>query len=203
MPRTIVTFRQPALLVVVFAAMLVAPQAQPADSAGPKLPIETPNACPFEGCTFGTWTARKSLTMRRTRSGRGSKAFTLRAGEPVSALTGVLVIERAGRVEFRERTNLPSEDGMVTVAPGETLYLLGYKGEGFTDAWFKGKTYRGLDGAMAFFNALCDTRPERCTGRIVERVRSTWWVQIRNAEGLVGWTNQAEEFDGKDAFGPR
>lgn len=188
---------------VLFTAMLGTSPAEPADQTGPKLPIETLNACPFEACHFGTWTARKSLTVRRTRNGRGAKAFTLRAGEPVTALTGVLVIVRAGRVEFRERTNLPSEDGMVTVAPGETLYLLGYKGEGFTDAWFKGKTYRGLDGAMAFFNALCDTRPERCTGRVVEPVRSTWWVQVRNGEGLVGWTDQAEDFDGKDAFGQR
>ena len=56
---------------------------------------------------------------------------------------------------------------------------------------------------MVFFNALCDTRPERCTGRIVERQQSTWWVQLRNGAGLVGWTNQTDDFDGKDAFGQR
>ena len=56
---------------------------------------------------------------------------------------------------------------------------------------------------MEFFNALCDTRPEHCAGRVVERQQSTWWVQIRNGAGLVGWTNQADAFDGKDAFAIR
>lgn len=40
---------------------------------------------------------------------------------------------------------------------------------------------------MEFFNALCDRRPECCTG---------------SAEGLVGFPN-ADDFDGMDAFGPR
>ena len=56
---------------------------------------------------------------------------------------------------------------------------------------------------MEFFNALCDTRPEHCAGRVVERQQSTWWVQIRNGAGLVGWTNRADAFDGKDAFAIR
>lgn len=194
---------RPLTFAVLFASMLGASATTPAHQTGPELPIETLNACPFEGCHFGAWTARKLLTVRRTRSARGAKAFTLRAGEPVTALTGVLVITRPGRVTFRERTDLLTAEGQISIAPGESLYLLGYRGEGFTDAWFKGRTYHEVDGAMEFFNALCDTRPERCTGRIVEPVRSTWWVQVRNSAGLVGWTNQAEDFDGKDAFGQR
>jgi hypothetical protein len=169
----------------------------------PSMPREEPNACPFEGCQFGAWTARDTVVARRSRNTSSARSFTVRKGETVTAVTGVLVITRPGRVEFRDRTDLLTKDGQISVEPGDTLYLLGYRGEGFTDAWFKGRTYRAVDGAMAFFNALCDTRPERCSGRVVERQQSTWWVQIRNGAGLVGWTNQADVFDGRDAFGAR
>jgi hypothetical protein len=172
-------------------------------TARPTMPLEEAGACPFEGCQFGAWTAREAVVARRSRSTSAARSFTVRKGETVTALTGVLVITRPGRVEFRERTDLPTAEDTITVAPGDTLYLLGYRGEGFTDAWFKGRTYHEVDGAMAFFNALCDTRPERCTGRVVEHQQSTWWVQIRNGAGLVGWTNQTDAFDGKDAFAVR
>lgn len=169
----------------------------------PPMPLEEAGACPFEGCQFGVWTARETVVARRSRSTSAARSFTVRKGETVTALTGVLVITRPGRVEFRERTDLLTKDGQISVEPGETLYLLGYRGEGLTDAWFKGRTYHEVDGAMEFFNAICDTRPERCSGRIVERQRSTWWVQIRNGAGAVGWTNQADVFYGRDAFGAR
>lgn len=169
----------------------------------PPMPLEEAGACPFEGCQFGAWTARETVVARRSRSTSGARSFTVRKGETVTALTGVLVITRPGRVQFRERTDLLTAEGQISVAPGDTLYLLGYRGEGFTDAWFKGRTYHEVDGAMEFFNALCDTRPERCAGRVVERQQSIWWVQLRNGDGLVGWTNQTDDFDGEDAFGQR
>ena len=68
-------------------------------------------------------------------------------------------------------------------------------------AWFHGRLYKDVDGAMAFFNAVCDSDPSRCTGKIVERPRSVWWVQIRNAQGHVGWSDEPVKFDGKDALG--
>ena len=191
------------LVLLACAEVLVAPQARPAGPRAPAMPLESLGACPFEGCQFGAWTARASVVARHSRNTSSARSFTVRKGETVAALTGVLVITRPGRVTFRERTDLLTAEGQISVAPGETLYLLGYRGEGFTDAWFKGRTYHEVDGAMEFFNALCDTRPERCTGRIIEPVRSTWWVQIRNSAGLVGWTNEPDKFDGKDAFGLR
>ncbi|HEU4891659.1 MAG TPA: hypothetical protein VFT47_08915 [Vicinamibacterales bacterium] len=38
-------------------------------------------------------------------------------------------------------------------------------------------------------------------GSFLEHWKSQWWVQIRNRSGKVGWTNQPEKFDGKDALG--
>ncbi|HEX4566147.1 MAG TPA: hypothetical protein VH138_05920, partial [Vicinamibacterales bacterium] len=83
--------------------------------------------------------------------------------------------------------------------PGETLYLLTYEGEGYTKAWLRGKLYSDVD-TVEFFNGVCDLRPDRCAGRIVEKADTEWWVQVRNRLGLVGWTNEPEQFDGKDAI---
>ncbi len=168
---------------------------------GPAMPIVDVGACPFEGCHYGQWATNDGVAIRRSRSARSPVVLHLIKGEQVTALTGVVVIVRPGRVEFKEPTDLASTDGTIAARPGDTLYLLAYIGEGFTNAWFKGRLYREVDGAMAFFNALCDTQPARCTGRVVQPTQSEWWIQIRSRGGRVGWTNEPEKFDGKDQFG--
>jgi hypothetical protein len=95
----------------------------------------------------------------------------------------------------------PRQSGFVHAEPGDTLYLLTYHGEGSTAAWFKGRLYEELDGAMAFFNGACTIDPSRCAGDIVEPPRRVWWVQIRTARGQIGWTNEPGRFDGKGALG--
>jgi hypothetical protein len=178
------------------------------------MPYEDAGACPFEGCTYRKWQANDTVVVRKTRSARAAIVFTVRKGETIAALTGVVVTTSPGRVQFREPVDLkwtnnaggvsarrPTESGVLHVEPGETLFLLTYQGEGFTTAWFKGRLYAELDGAMAFFNADCEGDPTRCVGQIVARPERVWWVQIRNARGQTGWTNEPNKFDGKDAFG--
>ena len=103
-----------------------------------------------------------------------------------------------GKCLFRKPVNVSSGSGSVHVEPGEKLYLLTYRGEGFTRAWFKGKFYEELDGSRAFFNDICATDPNRCAGAIVEQPNQVWWVQIKNAKGQIGWTNKQDKFDRKD-----
>lgn len=66
---------------------------------------------------------------------------------------------------------------------------------------FQGKLHDNVDGALAFFNARCDAAASPCTGKIVERPQTVWWVQVRNARGQVGWTDAPDKWDGKDALG--
>jgi hypothetical protein len=182
------------------------------------MPYEDAGACPFEGCVYRDWRANHTVAVRQTRSANGAIVFTVHKGETVTALTGVVVTTSPGRVRFREPADLtwadletvdvggmtvrrPSQTGVLHMEPGDTLYLLTYHGEGSTAAWFKGRLYEDLDGAMAFFNGACTNDPSRCVGRIVEPPRRVWWVQIKNARGQTGWTNAPEKFDGKDALG--
>jgi hypothetical protein len=191
-----------ALLVgaVAGAAASSTAQTERASVQGPPVPFEDAGACPGEGCVYREWTAKAVVNVRTERRPNARIGFTLRGNEKVTAITGVVVTLKAGRVEFREPKDVSSASGPVHFEPGDTLYLLTYEGEGFTKAWFKGKLYVSLDAAD-FYNGVCDFRPSRCIGKIVEKSRTEWWVQIRNRLGAVGWTNEPEKFNGKDALG--
>jgi hypothetical protein len=167
----------------------------------PPVPYEDVGACPFEGCVYREWLANERVVIRSRRHADAPVVFTVEKGDQVRALTGVVVTVRAGRVEFRVPVDLASDAGMLHIEPGQTLFLLTYRGEGFTKAWFNDRVWDNVDGAMAFFNGLCESDPSRCTGKIVERPDSVWWVQIRSARGQVGWTKEVGKFDGKGAFG--
>jgi hypothetical protein len=160
---------------------------------GPPVPFEDVGVCPFERCAYGEWTARQAVAVRHERRRGSTVAFRVPRGATVTAVSGVVITLKAGRVHFREPHEMNSRSGRVRVEPGQTLYLLTYEGEGFTKAWFAGRLYDGLDGSD-FFNAACDDDPGRCVGRIVEKPRREWWVQLRNAAGRVGWTDQPEAF---------
>lgn len=166
----------------------------------PPMPYEDVGACPFEGCVYRTWTAKAAIPVRTDRRAAAPVMFVLGLGEQVTAVTGVVVTVKPGRVEFPTAVTLSSASGSVTIAPGQTLYLLTYRGEGFFKAWFEGRLNDQLDGTR-FYNGVCDVRPERCTGQIVERTESVWWVQVRNRRGQTGWTSDVEQFDGKDRWG--
>ena len=166
----------------------------------PPTPFEDVGACPFEGCTYREWSAKETVAIRAARRTTGSLAFSVKAGEKVTALTGVVVTLRPGRVQFRERTTLRTATGNVQIVPGETLYLLTYQGEGFTKAWLRGQSLTDVDTTQ-FINGVCDNQPSRCLGKVIQESQTEWWVQIRNRSGKVGWTREPEKFDGKDSLG--
>jgi hypothetical protein len=187
------------------AALLMAIALQGQAPPGPPVPYEDAGACPFEGCVYREWTARTAVAVRRDRKSDSPVLFNLKKGDKVTAVTGIVVTIKAGRVQFREPVDLRFYDhsqrsaAFLHVDPSQTLYLLTYRGEGDTKAWFDGGVYDDVDGST-FFNGVCDVDPTRCLGKIVEKSQTAWWVQLRNSKGRVGWTNQPNKFDGKDAL---
>jgi hypothetical protein len=186
-------------LVVGVSAVSGMSMGQSPASAGPSVPFEDPGACPFEGCVYREWTATAPLNVRSERRRNAPIVFTLRPSEKITAITGVVITIRPGRVEFQRPTDVSSSSGVLRIEPGETLYLLTYQGEGFTKAWFRGRLYEDVD-TVVFTNSLCESQPDRCSGKIIEPAQAEWWVQVRNRSGAVGWTNEPDKFDGKDAL---
>ena len=87
------------------------------------------------------------------------------------------------------------------VSPGEVLYLLTYRGEGWTKAWLRGRLVEEADIGVFIGMRQCEPIGPDCPADLVEKPETTWWVQIRNASGEVGWTRETDKFDGKDALG--
>ena len=185
-------------LLVVSVCGVMSVKAQP--PATPPLPYEDVGACPFEGCVYREWKARATVRVRAARRVDAPVVFRIRTGETVTAITGVVVTVRAGRVRFDTPQRLIALSGPIDVRPGQTLFLLTYQGEGFSKVWFNGKVYTDVDVSKILDGACVET-PTRCPGRVIEPSRTEWWVQIRNKARQVGWTSEADKFDGKDALG--
>lgn len=153
--------------------------------AEPPIPFEDPGACPFEGCTYREWVTTASVKVLMDRRDDAPVAFELAAGDHVTAVTGVVIVTSPGIVEFSEPTDVDATDGPIHMLPGETLYLLTNLGEGYVKGWAHGRLYTDVDA----------------TAVRAKRIASyTWWVQVRNAKGQIGWTRHPEAFDGKDAL---
>ena len=160
-------------LVVALTAGCVADEQSPVQ-AGPPIPYEDVGACPFEGCVYREWVANAPVEIRTDRTLTAPVAFAVGKGEKVTAVNGVVITTRPGRVEFDAPHDVDASGGRIHIESGQSLYLL---------------TSQGAAG------------PRPCVGRIVEPWQSEWWVQIRNAAGKVGWTREPGKFDNKDALG--
>jgi hypothetical protein len=189
-----------AVLVLIATSGRHTASAQRSPSAGPPVPYVDAGVCPFEGCVYREWTALGAVGVRRDRRADSPVVFSVKKGEKLTAITGVVVTTRAGRVQFSEPIDLSTLSGPLHIVPGQTLYLLTYRGEGVTLAWFQGRFYDEVDGSTAFFNDGCDRVPSRCVGTVIQAPQSVWWVQMKNAKGQIGWTNEAQKFDNKDAL---
>lgn len=174
-------------------------------AARPRIPFEDPGGCPFEGCQYGEWTTRAPVPVRADRRDNAPVVFTLAAGEPVTAVDGVVVTTRLGIVRFSRADEIETDfddwtRGALHLNAGETLYLLHSIGEGWYRAWFDG-VVRDIDMSSVMGNITCETTPAACAGRVIQKGQYQWWVQIRNRQGQLGWSRETEKFDGKDRFG--
>ena len=190
-----------AAIVAALAAGCVAGEQAPANTR-PPIPYEDAGACPFEGCVYREWVANAPVEIRTDRALTSPVAFAVAAGEKVTAVTGVVITTRAGRVEFDLPQDIEVTGGRIHIEPGQPLFLLTAQGEGFMKAWFNGRFYEDFDATIfSSGGGGCGVGARPCVGRIVESWQSEWWVQIRNAAGQVGWTREPEKFDNKDAYG--
>ena len=199
----------------------VAAQAQGAPPAQlPALPFVDKGACPGEGCVYRDWKVKtRVVTYETWMSGAPVReVFATNPGETVTAMTGVVLVTSAGRAQIRRQITIPAlisdqfprqrPSERVSVVPGTVVYLLTSHGEGFFTAWVNGVLVNfditnleqpktpgaGYSGCV---------RTQTCDGEVLEYPRRTWWVQIRNAAGQIGWTSQTQAFDGYDALAGR
>lgn len=170
------------LLVVSCAGEAPAPAA-----ATPPSPVIVAGACPFEGCQYGEWVAVAATPMYSAVNGTLLPA-NIQAGERVQALSGE--IHAVPRKATVTRVYRSDEDQGIHV--GSVVYFVHPLGEGAARIWHEGRTKDGsLDLALQFEGETPTTRNRSWV----------WWVNVRRADGTMGWLKNPEGFRGMDRLG--
>jgi hypothetical protein len=90
----------------------------------PALPVIDHDACPFEGCTFGEWSAKKrNAAVHHVKADR-VQIGNLIKGQKVDGLTGVHVTKKPDTI--RALVDMPE----LSLKKGETFFRYMYRGEG-------------------------------------------------------------------------
>ncbi|HLW54647.1 MAG TPA: hypothetical protein VKW06_17555 [Candidatus Angelobacter sp.] len=181
---------------IFFLAGQLAPELTPQKAPKPALPKIHENACPFEGCQFGSWTAREPVHVFTTWKEERKPLRPVRKGEQVTALTGIDITFEPAEILI----TAPIPD--YGLKPGDTVYGYMNLGEGFFNAWFNGYWVEDFDGSgvQAPNGEGCS---RKCNAKLIKPARSEWWVKIKTKDGTVGWTKEPDKFDGLDALALR
>jgi hypothetical protein len=168
-------------------------------SPAPPVPVEDHGACPFECCTYRTWSVEADTEIHTDRQDDSPVAFRVRRGEQVLGITGVVVTTRLGRAIVREPILV--EPHKPDLMPGSLVYVLSYVGEGVWKIWIKGQSY---EMEISSREEICMGRRGEtiaCALQIIEEPQTVWWAKVRNSAGQEGWTRQLDHFGNIDACG--
>jgi hypothetical protein len=159
-------------------------QALSAANYPPVPPIEINDRCPGDQCTYGPhWLAAKDLPLFDESS---QVISSIAERETVTAMGGRYFVLTPGLDQVLQPFSI---DG-VMANPGDFIYVLMSLGEGWARVVFYGKI---IDCQLyGMQNPLT---------RNLLQAQTEWWAQIRTSLGVVGWTHNAEAFDGKDHSG--
>jgi len=171
----------------------------------PALPYLDWNACPFEGCVYRQWTARKALTVYDNWKPPRRAVAEVSPGERVEAITGVVITFRPGVIRMDRA--LPAQN----LKAGDIILTYAYRGEGCYAAWVHGRYEPEFEVPMArwpassacIVNGSCamDRSAEcflqcvggpgcmgaECAATVTDLGQKVWWGKVKLASGRSGW----------------
>lgn len=185
------------LSILFFAAAAFSQQDSNADLhsalAEPQLPVIDENVCPFEGCTFGKWKVAKESTVYSSWKDDRAQIAKLSTGQEVTGLTGVHITRKPDRILVKR--DLPN----LGLKRGDVVLRYMYIGEGFANVWAGGKWHKEEDCSFISekdgMGCLRD-----CAAVVIENGVKEWWVQIKTADGKIGWVRVQNNFEGMDSL---
>ena len=168
----------------------VTPTPASSQQARPGVYVEE-GACPSESCTYGPWRVLRDTRLLATSEDSAAPAGVVHAADTVQALPGHV---RSVPTAFLVKEGFRGTEGHAW-APGDTIWVLTYLGEGYFHIWADGKVQDEELG----FSPYGGTFGTRCTGcrrgEMVRELRSEWWIKIRARNGATGWTRQSDNFE--------
>jgi hypothetical protein len=154
----------------------------------PPDPYVAADVCPFECCTFGSWSVLEDTPLVASPGSQETVA-SARKGTRVEGLTGDVHMKPLPvSVVHTEPAYHPD----TTVAEGEIVFLLDPIGEGMRHVWHGGvvRTMETSDDVKQ----RCPFPDEDCWGEHLlpasQRTEPTWWVKVRLPDGREGWTRE-------------
>lgn len=184
--------------IVLLSTLSFAQQPNPASannqtSVEPSLPVVDENACPFEGCTFGSWKVAKESTLYSSWQTDRMQIGTIKTGERVTAFTGVHITRKPDRILVKRE--IPT----LGLKPGDVVLRYMYVGEGFANIWASGAWHKEED--CTFVTEKDGTGCLHDCGAVVtEDGVKEWWVKIKTLDGRLGWVLVKNNFEGMDAL---
>ena len=162
---------------------------------------EAKGVCPFECCRYREWRVDARTEVYEQAHIDSPIIATLHENEMATAATGFIKITQPGLVRVVRSEDIPNN--IRQYQNGQLLSVYSYLGEGYFQVWHNGEM---VEEDLFFLThgyggwALC-VEENNCWGEAVRYPVSEWWVQVKNNEGVSGWTNKAENFSNKDACG--
>lgn len=157
----------------------------------PALPYHAKTKCPFEGCVYREWTARKEMPVFDTLPEASRQTGTLRKGEKVTALGGAVIIYRPGLIHVDR--DVP-ESGLKR---GDSILTYTDLGEGYSQVWVNGRFYDEFDVSFAKLPDGTGCGGAHCAATYLDIGKKAWWAQLRLKSGAIAWVNmEGIFFDG-------
>jgi hypothetical protein len=162
----------------------------------PSLPFYDWKACPFEGCVYRQWIARKSVVSYDTWKKDRRPIAQIAKGDVVTGVTGVVITFVPGLI--RVDHDLP--DG--SLKRGDTILTYTYRGEGYAAVWFKGRYYSEFDISFTKWPDGQGCGGSHCAATYVSLGKKVWWAQVKHKSGRMAWVNMEQaDFEGIDLLG--
>lgn len=158
----------------------------------PNLPVATENVCPFEGCSFREWTVEKDTALYSSWKDDRKQVAELKGGEKVQGLDGVYITRQPDR--FLVTQPIPG----LSLRTGDVILEYAERGEGYADVWMNGKWYRDFDWGQGDDDAYHFTEDNLT---LIRKGVKEWWVEVRTATGLTGWSLDDGNFGHMDQLG--
>jgi len=168
------------------AAFAAAPASTAGEPAHPPVYVDE-GACPGEGCTYGPWKVEKATELHALPDKSSKVVATCRPGSEVQALTGE-VRTVAGEFTVKQKHG--------AFVPGDILWVYTYLGEGTFKVWFAGRfTEQDLNFSPwgGSGGTRCEAEP-RCWGELKKALDMEWWVRLKMADGVTGWSLEGEDY---------
>ncbi len=152
-------------------------------------PMVLPVGCPTsEACPAGLWRACDSLPVLEDPGASTAPVAWLARDQTFAVETGALVVQVPGVVRVLEDTRKPWwPEREVNFVAGDTLFVLGHRGEGYFNVWYLGQMV-----AVEIFWPWESGGGWEIRGEVLQEEESEAWHRVATDAGKLGWIKRAE-----------